>query len=109
MPIGLIRPTDFSFLLRNLIQRRANELYGSLCKLLPPHFSIRANESDTWSLNAFHWADPVGTSERLQDFLQYRRKEMERILSKPLDSSAIALRADTFRAADGDGPPGQCS
>jgi hypothetical protein len=41
MPIGLIRPTDFSFSLRNLIQRRASEIYGSFCNLLPPHLSIK--------------------------------------------------------------------
>jgi hypothetical protein len=90
MPIGLIRPTDFSFSLRNLIQRRANEIYGSFCKLLPPHLSIRASESEEWSLDAFQWSEPVGTSERVHGFLQYRKKEVDRILSKPLDSSAMA-------------------
>jgi hypothetical protein len=93
MPIGLIRPTDFSFSLRNLIQRKANSIYGDFCKLLPPHLSIRASESDAWSLNSFRWSDPVGTSEHVAAFLQYRNKEMERILSKPAPPLRGELRA----------------
>jgi len=81
MPTGLMRPTDFSFPLRNLIQRKADEMYGSLCKILPPHLSIRAGESDVWSLDSFDWCEPVGTSEHLPAFLHYRNKQMEELLS----------------------------
>ena len=77
MPNGLIRPTDFAFLLRNLIQRRADALYGSFCKLLPPHLSFRTNESDAWALDAFNWRQPVGTSGHVQAFLKYRNEKME--------------------------------
>jgi hypothetical protein len=77
MPNGLIRPTDFSFSLRNLIQRRADEIYGGFCKLLPPHLSIRTGESDAWSLGSFDWCEPVGTLEHVPAFLQYRNKQME--------------------------------
>jgi hypothetical protein len=82
MPIGLIRPTDFAFSLRNLIQRKANAIYGSFCKLLPPHLSIRGGETDSWSLDSFGWHDAVGTTEHVPAFLEYRNKEMERLLSK---------------------------
>jgi hypothetical protein len=81
MPTGLVRPTDFSFSLRNLMQRKAAELYGSFCKLLPPGLSIRAGESDAWSLDAFQWREPVGTLAHVPAFLTYRNDEMEKLLS----------------------------
>jgi hypothetical protein len=81
MPTGLMRPTDFSFPLRNLIQRKAEEIYGGLCNILPPHLSIRAGESDAWSLDSFDWCEPVGTPENLPAFLHYRKKRMEELLS----------------------------
>lgn len=77
MPNGLIRPTDFSFLLRNLIQRKADAIYGDFCKLLPPHLSFRTNDSVAWSLDAFDWREPVGTSDHVQAFLRYRNEKME--------------------------------
>jgi hypothetical protein len=76
MPNGLIRPTDFSFLLRNLIQRKADAIYGKFCKLLPPHLSFRTNDSEAWSLDAFDWREPVGTSDHVQAFLWYRNGKM---------------------------------
>jgi hypothetical protein len=77
MPNGLIRPTDFAFLLRNLIQRKANALYGKFCKLLPPGLSFRTNDSGAWSLEAFDWRGPVGTLDHVQEFLKYRNQKME--------------------------------
>jgi hypothetical protein len=77
MPNGLIRPTDFAFLLRNLIHRKADALYGRFCKLLPPHLSFRTNESGAWSLDAFEWREPVGASDYVEAFLRYRNEKME--------------------------------
>jgi hypothetical protein len=84
LPRGLIRPTDFSFPLRNLIQRKAEALYGGFCNLLPRGLSIREAPSTDWALDAFKWPDPVGTVERVHGFLDYRRREMERLFAKPL-------------------------
>ncbi len=81
-PDHLMRPTDFSFPLRNLIQRKAADLYGSFCNLLPPLWSIRANELGAWAVNAFGWEPPVGTSEHVPPFLKYRSEEMENLLSE---------------------------
>ena len=81
MPVGLIRPTDFAFPLRNLVQRQSAQLYGSFCKLLPPYLSIRAPESGAWSLDAFDWSEPVGTPDHVPAFLNYRNQEMERLLT----------------------------
>lgn len=85
MPTGLIRPTDFSFPARNLIQRKAFDLYGSFCNLLPPYLSIRPAQSDLWLLDAFQWCEPVGTSAYVADFLKFRKEEMERLLSKDFE------------------------
>lgn len=80
MPNALIRPTDFSFLLRNLIQRRANALYGDFCQLLPPHLSFKLNHVDAWSVGAFEWCEPVGTPDHVRAFLSYRRNAIEKLL-----------------------------
>jgi len=81
MPIGLIRPTDFAFTLRNLIQRQAAHLYSDFCNILPPSLSFRAAESGAWSLDAFDWSEPVGTLDYVPAFLNYRRQEMEKLFS----------------------------
>jgi hypothetical protein len=81
LPTDLMRPTDFSFPLRNLIQRKAKELYGDLCSIVPPQLSIRAGVADEWSLDSFAWGEPVGTCEYLPVFLHYRNAEMERLFS----------------------------
>jgi hypothetical protein len=81
MPDNLIRLTDFSFMLRNLVQRKAVSLYGGFCNLLPPPLSFRANDATAWSLNNFQWSEPVGTSEHLAVFLAYRQGRIENLLS----------------------------
>lgn len=80
VPCNMIRPTDFAGALRNLLLRRSQSLYGSFCRLLPAGFSIPAASSETWELDRFTWADPVGTSANIRKFLAFRRAEMARIL-----------------------------
>jgi hypothetical protein len=87
MPSGLVRPTDFSFLLRNLIQRKAFEIYGKFCNLLPTHLSLRPAVSDAWSLDAFQWREPVGTLAHVPAFLRYRNEEIERLLSQDFEAA----------------------
>jgi hypothetical protein len=77
IPTGLIRPTDFAFPLRNLIQRRAAELYGGICNLLPPPLAIREAESTDWALANFGWAEPVGTTAHIDAFLDFRRRQID--------------------------------
>jgi hypothetical protein len=81
-PDGLMRPTDFSFPLRNLIQRKAHKLYGEFCNLLPPPWSIRTEVELCWSVEAFEWSEPVGTIEYVVPFLHYRHRRMEDLLSE---------------------------
>ncbi len=80
-PNCLIRPTDYAFPLRNLIQRQADHLYGGFCNLLPPGMSIRAAESGAWSLDAFDWSEAVGTMDHVPAFLSFRIQEMDRLFS----------------------------
>jgi hypothetical protein len=79
MPNSLMRPTDFSFSLRNLIQRKAESLYGNFCKLVPQHLSFRASGSAEWSLDRFDWREPVGSMDHVQSFRRYRNEMMEKL------------------------------
>jgi hypothetical protein len=81
MPVGLIRTTDFSFALRNLLQRRAVHLYGGFCNLLPPRLAVKSNESDKWALEAFNWSDPVGTMDNMEAFHHFRSEELREMLA----------------------------
>jgi hypothetical protein len=80
-PEGLMRPTDFSYPLRNLIQRKAVALYAGVCNLLPPQWSIRGETNSSWSIDAFDWAEPVGGTEHLATFLRFREARIETLLS----------------------------
>ena len=40
-PSAFLRPTDFTSLLRSLMQRRAQQLYGEVCRTLPPGLVIK--------------------------------------------------------------------
>jgi hypothetical protein len=79
MPNGLMRPTDFSNSLRNLIQRQAQFLYGDFCNLLPPPQSIKTDFAAGWALENFRWRHPVGTIQHIDTFLTYRNEMMERL------------------------------
>jgi len=89
-----LRPTDFSPLLRNLLQRRAADLYGGFCQLLPSGLSIREPVSKDWATSEFAWADPVGTGDYLALFLEYRRSEMERLMRAVSNPARKDLEAD---------------
>ena len=93
MPTALIRPTDFSFRLRNLMQRRALALYGNFCRLLPEGLGIKENVAELWSLDQFKWAEPVGAMERVPAFLEWRRVEMEKLFQNAESQSAIPATA----------------
>jgi hypothetical protein len=80
VPTAYLRPTDFSPVLRNLLQRRASELYGSFCRLLPGGLGIRDAVSPEWETSAFVWAAPVGTTMHVASFLEFRRLQLEQLL-----------------------------
>jgi hypothetical protein len=82
VPATFLRPTDFSLALRNLFQRRAAELYGSFCRLLPGHLAFRDAVSRDWETAAFTWTAPVGTTDNLDAFLDFRHRECENLFAR---------------------------
>lgn len=91
VPCNLIRPTDFAGPLRNLLIRRSQSLYGAFCRLLPAGLSIPVASSEEWELERFTWAEPVGTSEYLREFLDFRRAELARLFT-PRPAPAAPLK-----------------
>jgi hypothetical protein len=85
---GLIRPTDFAFPLRNLIQRKADQLYGGFCNLLPSHLTIRAAAAPAWDVEAFKWEPPVGSMGMVPAYLAHREEKMEQIFSSTSSNRA---------------------
>jgi hypothetical protein len=72
IPTAMIKPTDFGEQLRNLLLRRAEQLYGD--HILPKWLSVRPAPSDAWELEKFAWAEPVGAMDGVAAFLDYRGK-----------------------------------
>ena len=90
VPGAFLRPTDFSPKLRSLIQRRALQLYGNICRIVPPPLSVKPCEDGNWSLNNFQWSTPVGGMDNVPDFLEFRRERLEELF----DKRHAALRTD---------------
>ena len=81
LPTSLLRPTDHAAAVRNLLLRRAQHLYRPVAHLFPPPYVIPDGQSEVWSLDAFDWAEPVGTTEHVARFLDARRQAMEKLLA----------------------------
>ena len=92
LPVATIRPTDFNLLLRNLLKRRAADLYGGFCAPLPPWLEIRPAVNSDWNLDLFEWPEPVGDPAWVRAFLEFRREKMEEL----------------FRGAPTNGPEARC-
>jgi hypothetical protein len=81
IPLSLIKPTDFVGTIRALLVRRAQDLYGTLCNILPPFLRIPENSSPEWNVNEFKWSDPVGTMKHIPSFLDFRRVRLEKLIN----------------------------
>ena len=79
-PTAFLRPTDFSFHLRSLVQRRAQQLYGEVCRLLPSGLQVKPCDDPEWDLERFHWSPPVGHATNVPAFLEYRRHRIDELL-----------------------------
>ncbi len=82
VPAAFLKPTDFSSKLRSLIQRRAQQLYGEICHIVPPPLAVKTCEDPEWSLDSFEWGAPVGETDNVPEFLEFRRKRMEQLFNK---------------------------
>jgi len=80
---SLIKPTDFVGTIRALLVRRAQQLYGEFCEIVPPFLHIPVPSAE-WDVNQFTWADPVGTTKHIHDFLAFRQYRMEKLINKTL-------------------------
>ena len=73
---------ESSPILRQLIQRRALQLCGDICRIVPPPLAVRACQDPNWSLENFLWSKPVGDMCHVPDFLEFRRQHMETLFAK---------------------------
>jgi len=80
IPNSLLRPTDFSPAIRNLLISKAQELYGSFCNILPPWIKLNPDINIPWEHSHFKWSEPVGTTENIMAFLEFRKVTMESLL-----------------------------
>ena len=81
LPKALLRPTDHEGLLRGLLQRRAQDLYGGSCALAPPPAQVKGAPNADWETKSFAWAAPVGEPARMAQFLAFRRERMSALLT----------------------------
>lgn len=98
VPNALLRPTDFNAKLRALLIRRAIELYGSFCEVLPPWLALRDEADPSWQTDAFTWAETVGATTHLDAFLSFRTARIDELLRKHMKADACydgAVRSST--------------
>ncbi len=78
-PSAFLRPTDFSFRLRSLLQRRAKFLYSGVCRFLPSGLDVKPCDDRSWHLDVFDWAPPVGGKTHLSVFLEFRHDRIDEL------------------------------
>jgi hypothetical protein len=82
VPTNFIKPTDFNGTLRTMLQRKAADMYGKVCNLVPPPLRVKAAPSGKWDIGRFSWGQPVGTTANLKDFLKYRAETIDGLLAE---------------------------
>lgn len=76
VPRSFLKPTDFNGKIRQLLIRRAQELYGSFCSIVPPFMQVRSELDLDWHVEQFEWAAPVGETTHVPAFLEFRSKKL---------------------------------
>lgn len=84
VPTDFLKPTDFEGNLRNLLQRKAIELYSGVSSPLPPGMRVAQSREPGWDIADFEWAEPVGTLDHMEDFLRYRQEKMSALFEARL-------------------------
>ena len=82
VPTNFLKPTDFNDTMRTMLQRKAQQLYGDRCTVAPPPLAVRGASTADWEIDQFSWNEPVGTTENLEAFLDYRAKTIDDLLAK---------------------------
>jgi hypothetical protein len=81
IPSSLLRPTDFSAAIRRLLIGKAQALYGHFCNILPPWINLSSDSTDRWDHTHFQWSDPVGNTDNIKLFLDFRNTTMKSIFN----------------------------
>ena len=82
IPNNLMKPTDFNGPIRNLLFRKAESLYGVCCNLVPPYAKPKnIYDNDKWNIENFEWAEPVGSLDNIQAFLEFRQERIKKIFN----------------------------
>lgn len=82
IPNNLMKPTDFNGPIRNLLFRKAESLYGVCCNLVPPYAKPKnIYDNDKWNIENFEWAEPVGSLDNIQAFLEFRQERLKKIFN----------------------------
>ena len=80
VPRSLLKPTDFNSSIRGLLIRRAHDLYGSFCSIVPPFMEVRPNTDPDWDTSQFTWSEPVGDMTHVAEFLTFRAKQLTALM-----------------------------
>ena len=57
------------------------ELYQPICNIIPPSIKLKEYNDEKWQLENFEWAEPVGTLDNIEAFLEFRRKKLREIIT----------------------------
>lgn len=90
VPTNFLKPTDFNDTIRTMLQRKAEDLYGAFCNIAPPPLRVRSSASFEWEIDNFIWGEPVGTTENINEFLNYRERVIDGLLT--VSRSEIILK-----------------
>ena len=82
-PRNFVKITDHSLLARRLIQRKAIELYKDATNIFPPEVELRTQDEE-WNIKSFKWGEPVGDLKQIEQFLEYRKNRIDKILNLEL-------------------------
>ena len=85
VPTDFLKPTDFSHKLRILLQRKAFELYGDVCQILPPPLE-KSYDDQNWDLEKFDFGTCVGDITHVSAFLKFRNQKMDELFDKKFHS-----------------------
>ena len=85
IPTSLIRPTDFSPLIRHILLKKTIDLYENICEVIPAWLKLKDDCDDKWKISDFQWAKPVGDTTNIGLFLKYRNKTMNSLFQNDAD------------------------
>ena len=97
IPRSLIKPTDFDGTIRSLLLRRAQELYGEVCNILPPFLNVSQDCPPGWNTSAFKWAESVGSTTHIQAFMAFSRTRMDKLF----ETSNVNVESESPITIDG--------